>query len=343
MRVAIVAPLAEPVPPPLYGGTERVASILTEELVRRGHCVTLFASGDSRTSAELVACSQRGLRLDPRVKDTVASTLLELHEVYRRADDFDLIHSHVDYLVFPFARLSKTPTISTAHGRLDLDEVRHLYQCFPEHCLISISNDQRTPLPDANWIGTVYHGMDLSQFHFRPTPGDYLVFLGRMSPEKRPDRAIAIAREVGMRLVMAAKVDPTERAYFEACIAPMIAASPCVEFIGEVDEAEKDELLGGAYAYLFPIDWPEPFGLTMVESMATGTPVVAYRAGAVPEVLVNGVTGFVCDSVREMTMAVERVASLDRHACRDHVECRFSQSAMADGYERLYDLVTACR
>lgn len=343
MRLAIVAPLAEPVPPPLYGGTERVVSTLTEELVRRGHQVTLFASGDSQTSAELIACSERGLRLDPSVKDTVAWTLLELHEVYRRAGDFDIIHSHVDYLVFPFARLSETPTISTAHGRLDQDEVRRLYEHYPEHRLVSISNDQRFPLPNANWIGTVYHGIDLNRFHFQPTVGDYLVFLGRISPEKRPDRAIEIARDLDMRLIMAAKVDDADRSYYEACISPLIAASPFVEFIGEVDEATKDELLGGAYAYLFPIDWPEPFGLTMVESMATGTPVVAYRAGAVPEVVVDGVTGFLCDSVREMVMAVKRVGSLDRRACRDHVERKFSQSAMADGYERLYDIVAAYR
>lgn len=343
MRIAMVAPLMESVPPARYGGTERVVSILTEELVRRGHEVTLFASGDSNTSANLVACCERGLRFDDSVRDAVACTLHEAYEVFERDEEFDLIHGHIDYLIFPFARHSRTPTISTTHGRLDLDEVRRLYGRYPEQPLVSISDNQRTPLPDVNWIGTVYHGIDLDQLHFRAESGDYLVFLGRISPEKRPDRAIAIAEELGMRLVVAAKVDDADREYYEEHIAPMIAASPMTDFVGEVDVEEKDRLLGGAYAYLFPIDWPEPFGLTMVEAMATGTPVVAFRAGSVPEVVIDGVTGFVCDSVREMASAVERVGSLDRHACRAHVERHFSPAAMADGYERLYASVRASR
>jgi glycosyltransferase involved in cell wall biosynthesis len=219
--------------------------------------------------------------------------------------------------------------------------VRRLYERFPEQRLISISDHQRLPLPNANWIGTVYNGIDLSQYHFQPTPGDYLVFLGRISPEKRPDRAIEIARDVGMRLVMAAKVDDVDRDYYDQFIAPMIASNPLIEYVGELDEAGKDALLGGAYAYLFPIDWPEPFGLTMVESMATGTPVVAYRAGSVPEVVVDGVTGFVCETMRDMQTAVERVGSLDRRACRAHVERCFSESVMADGYELMYDYILA--
>ncbi len=336
MRIAMIAPLIEAVPPPLYGGTERVVSVLTEELVRRGHDVTLFASGDSTTTAELVACCPRGLRLDPDVRDTLAYTLIELGEVYRRAAEFDIIHNNVDYLAFPFARLAPTPTASTTHGRFDLREVQRVYGLFTEQALVSISDAQRERLPRSNWVATVYNGIDVTNFRFRPDPGDYLVFLGRISPEKRPDRAIEIARDVGMRLIMAAKVDDVDRDYYEHAVAPMIRQSALVEFIGEVDERGKDELLGGAYAYLFPIDWPEPFGLTMVEAMATGTPVVAYRAGSVPEVVMDGVTGFVCDTFSDMIDAISRVRTLDRRACRLLVEERFSAAAMADGYERVY-------
>lgn len=344
MRIAIVAPLIEPVPPPLYGGTERVVSVLTEELVRRGYDVTLFASGDSQTSARLVACAERGLRLDPEIKDYVAYTVLELGRVYARAHEFDLIHNHTDYLAFPFARLSSTLTVTTTHGRLDLPEVQRLYQEFPEQRLISISHAQRAPLPAARWIATVYNAIDLSHYHFRPDPGDYLVFLGRISPEKRPDRAIEIARDVGMRLIIAAKVDPADRDYFEGFIAPMIRANRgLVEYIGEVNDHEKDEVLGNAWAYLFPIDWPEPFGLTMVESMATGTPAIAYRAGSVPEVVMDGVTGFVCSTLAGMIHAVERIGTIDRRACRMHVEQHFSPRAMADGYERVYHHLLASR
>jgi glycosyltransferase involved in cell wall biosynthesis len=339
MRIAMVAPLSESVPPALYGGTERVVSVLTEELVRRGHAVTLFASGDSQTHAELVACCPRGLRLDQGVRDHVATTMLQLGEVYRRAGDFDVIHNHIDYFAFPFARLTTTPTITTTHGRLDLAEVQRVYGAFAEQPLISISDAQRARLPGVNWLRTVYNGIDLTNFHFRPDPGDYLVFLGRISPEKRPDRAIEIARDVGMRLLIAAKVDPADQAYYDHAIAPMIRDCPLVEYIGEVDERQKDALLGGAYAYLFPIDWPEPFGLTMVEAMATGTPVIAYRAGSVPEVVVDGVTGFICDSFRGMVDAVARVPDIDRRACRTHVERHFSAAAMVAGYERAYDAV----
>jgi glycosyltransferase involved in cell wall biosynthesis len=339
MRIAMVAPLIEAVPPTLYGGTERVVSVLTEELVRRGHDVTLFASGDSQTRAHLVPCSARALRLNPEAQDYVALTLIALDQVYERAGEFDVIHNHLDYYAFPFARRSDTPTVSTMHGRMNLAEVRHLNDRFPEHCRISISDDQRRALPEANWIATVYNGIDLSNYHFRPDPGDYLVFLGRISPEKRPDRAIEIARDVGMRLVIAAKVDDADADYYEHAIAPMVAASPLVEFVGEATEQDKDALLGGAYAYLFPIDWPEPFGLTMVEAMACGTPVIAYRAGSVPEVVVDGVTGFVCGTVTGMVQAVERIRTIDRGACRAAVETRFSAAAMTDGYERAYQSV----
>lgn len=341
MRIAQIAPLAEPVPPALYGGTERVVSALTEELVRRGHDVTLFASGDSRTTAKLVPCAKRSLRLDPEVKDTVAPALIELGDVYRRAADFDIIHNHVDYLAFPFARLTATPTITTTHGRLDLDEVRRVYQMYPEQKLVSISHDQAAHLPGANWIANVYHGIDVGTFRFNSTPGDYLVFLGRINPEKRPDRAIEIARDVGMRIVIAAKVADVDEEYYRTAVKPLVDSSPLVDFVGEVDEAGKVELLGGAYACLFPVDWPEPFGLTMIESMATGTPVIAYRTGSVPEVIVDGVTGFICDSFKAMIEAVQRVPELDRASCRRHVERSFTAGLMVSRYEEVYESVIA--
>jgi glycosyltransferase involved in cell wall biosynthesis len=340
LRIAILAPLAEPVPPTLYGGTERVVSLITEELVRRGHQVTLFASGDSRTAATLVPVCPQGLRLDPEAKDYAAYTLVALSEAYSRGNEFDLFHNHNDYLAFGMARLAQTPTVTTTHGRLDLHEVRRIYRLFPEQWLVSISHDQMNWLPDANWVGTVHNGIAVDRFRLRETPGDYLVFLGRISPEKRPDRAIEIARDVGMKLVIAAKVDAVDQAYYETTIAPLIHANRgLIEYIGEVDEHEKDELLRNAYAYLFPIDWPEPFGLTMAEAMATGTPVIASRNGSVPEIVVDGVTGFVCSTFKELIEAVPKVASLDRAACRRHVERNFTPSAMADGYETIYQRV----
>jgi glycosyltransferase involved in cell wall biosynthesis len=342
MKIAMLAPLAESVPPKLYGGTERVISVLTDELVSRGHDVTLFASGDSQSAAELVAVCPRGLRLEPGVKDYAAYTLVALGAAYERAAEFDLLHNHNDYLAFSMARMTDTPTVTTTHGRLDLEEVRRFYSLFPEQRVVSISADQQTWLPRANWVGMVHNAIAIEDFHLRTTPGDYLVFLGRISPEKRPDRAIEIARDVGMRLIIAAKVDPVDQEYYEVAIAPLIAAHrDLIEFIGEVDERGKDELLGGAYAYLFPIDWPEPFGLTMVEAMATGTPVIASRNGSTPEVIVDGVTGFVCSTVKEMIEAVPKIASLDRAACRRHVERNFSGAAMADGYEAVYRRVLA--
>jgi glycosyltransferase involved in cell wall biosynthesis len=306
---------------------------LTEELVRRGHDVTLFASGDSQTTATLVPVCPRGLRLDPEVKDYTAYTLAALGDAYTQGGEFDLFHNHNDYLAFALARLAQTPTVTTTHGRLDLQEVRRFYRLYPEQQLVSISHDQRKWLPEANWVGTVHNGIAVDHFRLRETPGDYLVFLGRISPEKRPDRAIEIARDVGMKLVVAAKVDVVDQAYYETAIAPLIRANQgFVEYIGEVDEQEKDEVLGNAYAYLFPIDWPEPFGLTMVEAMATGTPVIASWNGSVPEIVLDGVTGFVCSTFKELIEAVPKVASLDRAACRRHVERNFTPSVMADGY-----------
>jgi glycosyltransferase involved in cell wall biosynthesis len=263
--------------------------------------------------------------------------MTELGEVSRRAHQFDVIHNHIDYFAFPTARLISRPTLTTTHGRLDLPEVQRVYRDFSDQPLVSISHNQRDYLPHANWISTVHNAVDINHFEFRPSPGDYLVFLGRISPEKRPDRAIDIARDVGMKLIIAAKVDPVDHGYWTHAIEPLVRANPSlVEYIGEVDEHEKDELLGGAWAYLFPIDWPEPFGLTMAESMATGTPVIAYRAGSVPEVVESGVTGFVCNTFTEMVQAVDKIGSIDRAACRKRVETFFSPEVMATGYERAY-------
>jgi glycosyltransferase involved in cell wall biosynthesis len=342
LRIAMLAPLAEAVPPKRYGGTERVVSLLTEELVRRGHQVTLFASGNSETSATLVPVCAKGLRLDPEVRDYAAYTLVALGQAYSQASEFDLFHNHNDYLAFAMARMARTPTLTTTHGRLDLHKVRRFYRLFPEQRLVSIGHDQRNWLPDANWLGTVRNGVAIGHFRLRQTPGDYLVFLGRISPEKRPDRAIEIARDVGMKLVIAAQIDDVDMSYYESAIAPLIRANRgLIEYIGGVDEAEKDEVLGNAYAYLFPIDWPEPFGLTMVESMATGTPVIASRNGSTPEVIEDGVTGFICSTFKQLIEAVPKVASLDRAACRRHVELHFSPEAMAEGYEAIYLQVLA--
>lgn len=343
MRLAMIAPLVEAIPPRQYGGSERVVSLLVEELVRRGHAVTLFASGDSQTSAELVACCPRGLRLDPDVTDYVAYTVTQLGEVYDRAGEFDAIHNHVDYFAFPQARLCPTPTVTTTHGRLDLEEVRRVFRAFPEQPLVAISDDQRRSLPGVAWVATIHNGVDLDQYHFRPERGDYLVFLGRICPEKRPDRAIELARDVGMQLIIAAKVDPVDQDYYEHAIEPLIRDNPLIEFVGEVDERGKDALLGGAYAYLFPIDWPEPFGIVQVEALACGTPVLAMSRGSVPEVLRHGISGLVGNSLDELAALAPQIAHLNRRACRAEAERRFSARAMADSYEQVYHRVIAER
>jgi glycosyltransferase involved in cell wall biosynthesis len=335
MRIAQIAPLFESVPPQLYGGTERVVSVLTEERVSRGHDVTLFASGDSVTSATLAPCSKRSLRLEGSVTDHVALTTIELAKVFDRQDEFEMIHNHVDYFAFPFARQRRTPMITTTHGRLDLEEIRNVYDYFAEAPLVSISNAQREPLPAGRWLGTIYNGIDFSLFNLHPEPGKYLAFLGRISPEKRPDRAIEIARALEMPLKIAAKVDAIDKDYFEHVVKPHLS-HPLIEFVGEVGDRDKDEFLGNAYAYLFPIDWPEPFGLTMVEAMACGTPVVATNCGSVPEVVENGVSRFICRSLRELIDSVVSARRLDRAGCRAYAEARFSASVMADGYERIY-------
>jgi glycosyltransferase involved in cell wall biosynthesis len=337
MRIAQVAPLTETVPPKLYGGTERVVSVLTEELVRRGHEVTLFASGDSTTAARLVSCCERSLRLaEVGQVDALAYAVRELDLVFGAREQFDVIHNHLDYIAFSLARQTNANMLTTCHGRLDRPETRQIYEHFADTSLVSISNDQRRPLPGARWVATVYNGIDFSAYELHEEPGKYLAFLGRISPEKRVDRAIDVARALDMPLKIAAKVDPVDRAYFEHAIRPQLDHSN-IEFVGEVNDAEKNDFLGEAYAYLFPIDWPEPFGLTMIESMACGTPVVAIEAGSVSEVVADGVAGYVCKSLREFIECVPKAGELNRQACRNYAESRFSAAAMADGYEAAYE------
>jgi glycosyltransferase involved in cell wall biosynthesis len=334
MRIAQVAPLYESVPPALYGGTERVVSYLTEELVQQGHEVTLFASGDSVTKARLVPCSEGALRLNARVSDPLAHHFVLLEEVFARADAFDIVHFHIDYLHFPFSRRQTTPHVTTLHGRLDLPELTPLHKIFSEMPLVSISNAQRLPLPWANWQGTVYHGLPMGLYQPRSEPGDYLLFLGRISVEKRFDRALEIAERAGMRLKCAAKVDEADRQYFEETIKPL--DGHLVECVGEVGDADKQELLANARALLFPIDWPEPFGLVLIEAMACGTPVIAYRCGSVPEIVDDGVTGFVVDDLRAATEAVLKDRDLDRRLSRRRFEERFNATRMAQEYVTIY-------
>ncbi len=335
MRIAQVSPLIESVPPRLYGGTERVVSFLTEELVRMGHQVTLFASGDSRTTAELVACTPQALRLQGGCGDPLAHHLRMIEEVYARADAFDVIHFHIDYLHYPISRARGARHITTLHGRLDKPELVPLYQTFRDVPVVSISDSQRRPLPFANWQGTVYHGLPRELLRFNGSAGSYLAFLGRISREKRVDRAIEIARRIGMPLKIAAKLDEEEPDYLEE-VRPFFD-DPMVEFIGEIGEAEKESFLGGAGALLFPIDWPEPFGLVMVEAMACGTPVVGFRNGAVPEIIREGVSGFVVDNLDDAVTATERALRLSRRRCREDFERRFAVERMARDYLHLYD------
>ena len=335
MRIAQVAPLYESVPPQAYGGTERVVAYLTEALVEQGHAVTLFASGDSTTRAELVPISPQSLRLDPECVDQLAHHMLLLEQVFRQADRFDIVHFHIDYLHFPLTRRMALPHLTTLHGRLDIPDLVPLYQEYREMPVVSISDHQRQPLPWLNYQGTVYHGLPADLHTFHPNAGTYLAFLGRISPEKGVDQAIAIAREAGMPLMIAAKVDPADQNYFDEVVRPLLD-EPGVEFIGEIGEAEKDAFLGDAYALLFPIDWPEPFGIVMIESLACGTPVIAFRHGSVPEVLEHGVTGLIVEDAAGAVRAVERVLRIDRRLCRQAFERRFTAARMAEGYLKLY-------
>jgi glycosyltransferase involved in cell wall biosynthesis len=334
LRIAQIAPLSESVPPKLYGGTERVVATLSDELVRQGHEVTLFASGDSETTAELVAPCPRGLRLSA-TPDPLAVHLYMIEKVAQHADEFDLLHFHIAPLHFSLARRISTPHVTTMHGRLDVPTIGPLYSEFAELPFVSVSDAQRVPLPDQNWIGTVYHGLPVGELRFHPEPGSYLAFLGRIAREKRPDRAIAIAKACGITLKIAAKVDPSDVEYFKSEIEPLLD-DPLVEFIGEISEGDKDAFLGQARALLFPIDWPEPFGLVMIESLACGTPVVAFRGGSVDEVIEQGVSGFVVDDLDQAITATKQVASLDRRACRQAFDERFSATRMVDDYVKLY-------
>jgi glycosyltransferase involved in cell wall biosynthesis len=340
MRIAQIAPMYEAVPPTHYGGTERVVWSLCEELVKRGHEVTLFASADSQTSATLRPTTPRPLR-QQMTRDELINVAPYLHmamlsDVYRHADEFDIIHSHLEHLAFPFTRLVQTPTVNTLHGRLDWEILPPIFRCYPDVPLVSLTKSQRSPVQDLplNWVGCVFNGIPLDHYPFREQPGDYLAFLGRIAPEKRPDWAVEVARRAGMPLKVGAKIDPVDQEYWKEQIEPLFKANH-VEFIGEVNEQEKAELLGGAYATLFPIDWPEPFGLVMAESIACGTPVVALDRGSVPEILRDGVSGFICESVDEMVAAIPRVAELDRRACHQEAR-RFGSAAMAEGYEQVY-------
>jgi glycosyltransferase involved in cell wall biosynthesis len=335
MRIAQVAPLAEAVPPKLYGGTERVVAYLADELVRQGHDVTLFASGDSCTAARLVPLCDQSLRLTMEPRDPLALHFLMIEQVARMEQQFDIIHFHVAPLHFPVARRLHTAHITTLHGRLDLPDLQELYREYREMRVVSISNAQRTPLPDANWFGTVYHGIPETALHFHETGGRYFAFLGRISPEKRVDRAIAIAKACQYPLRIAAKVDRVDEAYFERDIRPLLD-DPLVTYEGELGHEGKDDFLGNATALLFPIDWPEPFGLVMIEALACGTPVVAIRGGSVDEIIEDGITGFVVETLEDAIASAQRAHTLDRRACRASFERRFTASRMAADYLELY-------
>jgi glycosyltransferase involved in cell wall biosynthesis len=337
MRIAQVAPLNERVPPPLYGGTERVVSYLTEELVRLGHEVTLFASGDSETRARLVPGCPRALWRDPDVRETLPHHVRLMELVFRDADRFDVIHFHSDYVHFPLVRRHRRPSVTTLHGMVHPHDLGAFLEEYRDVMLVSISDEQRRPMPRANWRATVYHGLPRDAFTFRSQAGKYLTYLGRMSPEKRVDRAIEIARRTGIPLKIAAKIYPEERAYFDETLAPLMAAAgSLVEFVGEIDDRGRNELLGGAAAFLFPIEWSEPFGLVMIEALACGTPVIGWRRGSVPEVLEDGVTGWIVESVDEAVGAVGKIDRLSRTACRRVFEERFDASRMARDYLDVY-------
>jgi glycosyltransferase involved in cell wall biosynthesis len=335
MRIAQIAPLAESVPPRLYGGTERIVSYLTEELVRAGHDITLFASGDSITSAKLAPCIPTALRLDAAVHDPIPYLMLMLDRARRAADAFDIFHFHIDALHFPLFRPLAGRTLTTMHGRQDLPDLKALYLGFSDMPLVSISDAQRKPIASANFAATIHHGIpsDLLKPTYDPR-GGYLAFIGRISPEKRPDRAIAIARAVGIPLKIAAKVDRADEAYFREHVQPLLGAG--VEFIGEINDRQKSDFLGEARALLFPIDWPEPFGLVMIEAMACGTPVLAFRNGSVSEVIDNGVTGLIVDTLDEAIAGLPRLIALDRRTVRRRFEERFTSARMAKDYVSLY-------
>lgn len=335
MRIAQVAPLYESVPPKFYGGTERVVSWLTEELVRLGHDVTLFASGDSVTNARLVPICKEALRLSPNCIDQAAHHMLMMEQVFNEKDNFDLVHFHVDYLHFSLSRRETIPHISTLHGRLDIPDLVPLYREFREVPLISISDAQRAPLPWVNWQGTVYHGLPAREYSLGNGKGKYLAFLGRVSPEKGLNRAIEIAKRAGIPLKIAAKIDRADTEYFQTVIKPLLK-HPLIEFVGEIGNSEKNDFLGHAMGLLFPICWPEPFGLVMIEAMACGTPVIAYPHGSVPEIMEDGITGFIVSDVASASKAAHQLHKIDRKLCRQRFEKRFSAARMAQDYLLMY-------
>jgi glycosyltransferase involved in cell wall biosynthesis len=344
MRIAQVAPLYESVPPLAYGGTERVISYLTEELVQLGHQVTLFASGDSQTAAELVPVCRKGLWRDTAVYDTLTHHLRQLELVAQNADRFDVLHFHGDPFHLPLSRRLPCAHVTTLHGRLLPPDHGPLFQAFAETPLVSISNDQRRPVPEANWRATVHHGLPVQQLEFCDTPGQYLLFLGRMMREKRPDLAIEIAERTGMRLKIAAKVHFGEHQYFHDEIEPLLRkTSSFVDYLGEVGGRNRDDLLANAQALVFPIDWPEPFGLVLIEALACGTPVIAFRRGAVPEIIEDGVTGFIVDTVDEAVQAVHRLGEISRRRCREAFERRFTAQRMAQDYVAVYERLLVSR
>lgn len=335
LRIAQLAPPFERVPPRLYGGTERVVSFITEELVRRGHDVTLFASGDSLTNARLIRCCDEALRLSGRMELATCIHISMLTEAYEAGSRFDIIHSHLGLWTLPFCRLGSVPSIATIHERVDTPEFHPLFARYPEARLVSISRAQRTPIANANWVGNAYHGLPKDLLSFNPRPGKYLAFIGRISPEKGPEAAITIARRAGVPLKIAAKIDDVDREYYETAIKPLIEP-PHIEYVGEVDEQGKSEFLGGARALLFPIDWPEPFGLAMIEALACGTPVIARPCGSVPEIIHSGVNGLVAAGLNDLVAAVDRVDTISREQCRRSFEARFTVEKMVDTYEDIY-------
>jgi glycosyltransferase involved in cell wall biosynthesis len=337
MKIAQIAPLYEAVPPALYGGTERIVAHVTDALVELGHEVTLFASAEARTKAELAPMRDQAIRLDPGpLKSDLAAHMTMLNELRRREEEFDILHFHIDLLHFPFFEHVASRTLTTLHGRLDMKDLAGAYRRWPQYALVSISDAQRAPLRSANWMATVHHGVPQDLFHPMTNPrGDYLAFLGRISPEKRPDRAITIAQSAGLPLKIAAKVDAVDVAYFHEVIEPLLSG-PGIEFIGEIPDAQKSEFLGNARALLFPIDWPEPFGLVTIEAMACGTPVIAWNGGAMAEIIDPGVTGFIVRSEAEAVDAVRRAGMLDRAHIRDVFDRRFSSHTMAGKYLALY-------
>jgi glycosyltransferase involved in cell wall biosynthesis len=345
MKIAQIAPLAESCPPTLYGGTERIVSYLTECLVEHGHDVTLFASGDSVTKAALAPSSLSALRLNPAIKDSLPYHLTMVDEVKRRAGEFDILHFHTDLCHFPAIREISDRTVTTLHGRLDLPDLKSFFDCFSDIPLVSVSYSQRRPLRgDLNWAGNVYHGLPQNIPRFSGAPKDgYLAFIGRISPEKRPDRAIEIAVRSGLTLKMAAKIDNADRPYWNAVVEPLVSAFPNVEFIGEIGEREKGAFLGNARALLFPIDWPEPFGLVMIEAMACGTPVIAFNAGSVHEVVDVGLTGFVVDDIDGALNAISQLDSIDRATVRSTFERRFSVERMMEDYVDVYHRLLSAR